>query len=125
MLKLTPTMAQDQARKIKLNARKKKKFELGSDPVKPKLTGTEKRKKIQMKGGGDKTVAVTVKYANISTGGKAKKVEIKMVLDNPANRDFRRENILSRGGIIDTELGKAKITSRPSQDGVVNAVLVK
>jgi small subunit ribosomal protein S8e len=31
---------------------------------------------------------------------------------------------MTRGAVVQTEIGLAKITSRPGQDGVVNAVLV-
>jgi small subunit ribosomal protein S8e len=31
---------------------------------------------------------------------------------------------MTKGAIIETEMGKAKVTSRPGQDGVVNAVLL-
>ncbi len=116
-------MAIFQGRKTK--HRKKRKHELGSTPIKPKLSSEEKRKKRRVRGGRKKQVSLAVKYANISVGGKTKRVEIKAVDENPANKDFKRENVLSRGGIIETELGKARITSRPSQDGVVNAVLLK
>ena len=47
-----------------------------------------------------------------------------MVVENPANRHYIRRNILTRGTIIKTEKGNARITSRPGQDGVVNAVLI-
>ena len=117
-------MAQYQGRKSKLQKRKKRKSELGSDAVRPKL-GEDKRKNVKVTGGAEKTIAENVKYANVSDAGKTKKVEITAVDENPANKDFKRENVLSLGGLIETELGKAKITSRPSQDGVVNAILVK
>ena len=32
---------------------------------------------------------------------------------------------MTKGTIIETEKGKAKITSRPGQEGSINAVLVK
>ena len=51
-------------------------------------------------------------------------VKIKTITDNPANRHFIRRNIMTKGSVIDTEFGKARITSRPGQDGVVNAVLI-
>jgi len=47
------------------------------------------------------------------------------VLENPANRHFVRRNILTKGTIIETVKGKAKITGRPGQEGMVNAVLIK
>jgi small subunit ribosomal protein S8e len=34
-------------------------------------------------------------------------------------------NVMTRGAIIETEDGMAKVTSRPSRDGMVNAVLIK
>jgi len=46
-------------------------------------------------------------------------------VDNESNKHYIRRNILSRGGIVSTEIGNARITSRPGQDGVVNAVLIK
>lgn len=122
-------MAQYHGRKTKLGHMKKKKSDLGSDSRKPKFDevhDVEVRTKVKMLGGKEKIAAVKVKFANVSmSDGKTKKVKIKMVEDNPANKDFRRENIVSLGGTLDTEIGKVKITSRPGQDGVVNAVLLK
>jgi small subunit ribosomal protein S8e len=46
-------------------------------------------------------------------------------VENPANKNYIRRNILTRGAVVMTELGKAKITSRPGQDGEVNAILVE
>ena len=54
----------------------------------------------------------------------AKKVEILDVLDNTANRDFVRRKIITKGAVIETELGQARVTSRPGQHGVINAVLL-
>jgi small subunit ribosomal protein S8e len=53
-----------------------------------------------------------------------KQVKIKTITDNPANRHFIRRNIMTKGAVVETELGKARITSRPGQDGVINAVLI-
>ena len=55
---------------------------------------------------------------------KAQKTKIKTTVENPADRHFVRRNIMTKGAVIDTEVGKAKITSRPGQDGVINAVLI-
>ena len=46
------------------------------------------------------------------------------VVENPANRHFVRRNIMTKGTVIETEKGKARITSRPGQDGTINAVLI-
>lgn len=122
-------MAKFQGRKSKLKSRKKKKSELGSDSRLTSLAhGTskdEERKEINLKGGSKKTILTKTKFANIPDGGKTKRVEIKSIADNLANKDFKRMSVISKGAVIETELGKAKVTSRPSQEGVVNAVLLK
>ena len=55
---------------------------------------------------------------------KIAKSKIKTVVENPSNRHFVRRNIITCGTVIDTELGKAKVTNRPGQEGHINAVLV-
>jgi len=55
---------------------------------------------------------------------KYSKAVIKIVAENKANANFVRRNILTKGAIIDTDKGKAKITSRPGQSGSLTAVLV-
>ncbi len=105
-------------------ARKKRKYEMPGQPRKVKL-GPTKKKKIRMRGGKYKTVLLSCDEANvIMPDGKAKKVKIKNVLETPSDRFLARQNILVKGAIIETELGKAKITNRPSQEGSVQAVLL-
>ncbi|MCF7798628.1 30S ribosomal protein S8e [Candidatus Woesearchaeota archaeon] len=52
-------------------------------------------------------------------------VAITTILENPANRHFVRRNILTKGSIVETAKGKARITSRPGQNTYVDAILVK
>jgi small subunit ribosomal protein S8e len=66
-----------------------------------------------------------VNQANISnTSGKTSKVEIIRVIKNPANVDYDRRGVITKGTIIETPLGTARVTSRPGQDGIVNAKLI-
>ena len=94
----------------------------------PSLTKLEKTKlvKVSTLGANQKTRLLSAEYANVvdPKTKKHKKVKIKTILESPANRHYVRRNIMTKGTIIDTELGKAKITSRPGQDGSVNTVLV-
>jgi small subunit ribosomal protein S8e len=107
-------------------ARKKRKRELGREPANTRVTEEfEKRKIIKTYGGNRKVRLVEALYANVFEGGKGRKVKILNVIENPANRQYARRNIITRGAIIETEIGKAVVTSRPGQDGVVNAVLLK
>ncbi len=107
-------------------ARKKRKRELGREPAFTKVgEDREKMKLIRTHGGNRKVRLVEALYANVFDGGKGKRVKILGVVENPANRQYVRRDIITKGAIIETELGKAVVTSRPGQDGVVNAVLIK
>lgn len=85
----------------------------------------EKRENRRTKGGTEKTSAKVALFANITTPQGTKKAKITNVADNPSNRHYARENIITKGALIETELGRARVTSRPGQAGVVNAVLLK
>ena len=105
--------------------RKKKKHSLSGTERKVKLRKT-KQKVLKGMGKIKKTVLLSAENANVidPKAKKAKKTTIKNVLETPSNRFLARQNILVKGAIIETELGKAKITNRPSQEGSVQAILV-
>jgi small subunit ribosomal protein S8e len=108
-----------------ISFRKKKLYEKGTEPSLTRV-GKRRVKKTKGMGGNTKTKVFLTEIANV-LDPKTKKYEkskIKAVLENPANRHFIRRNIMTKGSIIDTEKGKAKITSRPGQDGTVNAILI-
>ncbi len=69
----------------------------------------------------------SVDVANVSdlSSGKTTKSKIIRVTANPANREYERRGVITKGATIETELGLARVTSRPGDEGVVNAVLVK
>lgn len=105
--------------------RGKRKFELASVPSNTKI-GKEKINASRTKFDGRKSVVLVAEIANVFDP-KAKKfsqAKIKTVLECPANRHFIRRNIIVKGTVIDTELGKARVTSRPGQHGTVNAILL-
>jgi len=89
------------------------------------VLGETKRKALRVRGGNTKTILLKANVANVSIKGKTKKTEIKNVEETPQNKFFARENRLMKGAIIDTSLGKARITIRPSQEGCINAVLIE
>jgi small subunit ribosomal protein S8e len=107
------------------DSRKEKQFELGREPSFTKL-GKKRIQTLRVMGAHRKLRLLGAEIANLFDP-KSKtftQAKIKTITDNPANRHFIRRNIMTKGSVIDTELGKARITSRPGQDGVVNAVLV-
>lgn len=103
--------------------RKKRKTELSQDARPASVGKTELRKSVRRRGGESKTKLVKALYANISGKDKTKKVKILDVLENKANRHFARRKVVTKGALIKTEAGEAVVTSRPTQDGVVNARL--
>jgi len=111
--------------KYKQQGRKKKAYELGREPA---LTNLEKERKkyIRTLGNHQKIRLLSTDTANLYNpkDKKYEQVKIKTIVDNPANRHFVRRNIMTKGTVIETEKGKARITSRPGQDGAVNAVLI-
>ncbi len=106
--------------------RKKRKYELGGEQVMTTI-GERKAKKERMMGGSYKLRLFSDKYANVydPTQKKVLRVEIKGVLENPAHVHYVRHGVITKGAVIQTEIGKARITNRPSQDGVINAVLIE
>ncbi|MCX6816097.1 MAG: 30S ribosomal protein S8e [Candidatus Aenigmarchaeota archaeon] len=103
---------------------KKKRYQRGRDFV-PTHIGVAKAKKQRVHGGAYKKMILVADTAFISVAGKIQKAKIITVKQNPADSQFVRRNIITKGAIIETDLGEARVTSRPGQYGVVNAVLVK
>ncbi len=105
---------------------KKRKFLLGRVSAETRI-GEKRLRRIRTKGGGAKLRLLATEMANLveSPGEKGRLVKILGVRENPASRDFTRRNVLTKGAIIETEAGLAKVTSRPGQDGVVNAVKIE
>lgn len=106
--------------------RKKRKSDLGNPPTSTKL-GKRKSKQVRVKGGSKKSILLRTELANVfnPTTKKYEKLKILTIVDNPANRHFVRRNIITKGTIIKTEKGNAKVLSRPAQHNTINAILLK
>ena len=106
-------------------ARSKRQFELGRMAALTHV-GKRREKRLRLLGGNGKIRLLSIEVANVldPKTKKYSKVKIKNAVENVANKNFVRRNILTKGTVIETESGKAKITSRPGQEGTVNAVLV-
>ncbi len=104
--------------------RKKKLYELAGQKRTVKL-GAEKKKSKRTKGGNMKTFLLKSKFINIQDKGKTRKLEIKNVLETPSNRFLARQNIITKGTIVETESGKIRVTNRPTQEGTINGILIK
>ena len=105
--------------------RGKKRFEIGRELQHAKV-GEVTKKTARARGGGRKNRLLRAEYASITNpeSGKSSSSKIIAVVENSANPNYVRQNIITKGSIIETEKGRARVTSRPGQHGVVNAVLV-
>ena len=105
----------------------KRKYELGRAATNTVIAEKDQKKKIRGMGGNKKTILLTAATVNLfdPKSGKYEKTKVLTVKDNPANLNYVRRNILTKGTVIDTEKGKARITSRPGQCSSLNAVLVQ
>ncbi|MCK5159401.1 MAG: 30S ribosomal protein S8e [Candidatus Heimdallarchaeota archaeon] len=116
------------SRRTKSGARLKKhhekrKAELGR-PEAQTIIGEPRVREVRTRGGNHKYRALRLDYCNLSdpNTGKAEKVRILDVESNPANKEYTRRKVMTKGALIRTEKGYAIITNRPGQEGFIAAV---
>lgn len=105
--------------------RVKRNYEKGAFPAET-ILGEPKRRLARGQGGKTKVKLLSAKYASVTSpkSGKTEKTEILRVIRNAANVDYNRRGVITRGAEIETSLGLARVTSRPGNDGVINAILI-
>jgi len=106
--------------------RGKRAYEMGSAPA-ATTVGDQKPRKRRGRGGTHKMALLTSNVVNVTdpATGKSEKTQIQRVLKNSANVDYERRGVITKGSIVLTALGQARVVSRPGQDGVVNAILTQ
>ena len=90
--------------------------------------GEKDDRKMYRKNAGSQTtrlLSATTVNVNIPKEGKPVKATINSVIANDADPNFIRRNIVTKGSIVDTSMGKVKITSRPGMHGVVSGILLE
>ena len=104
---------------------KKRKRDLERQPLHT-VIGEEKKKKQRIMGGNEKLKLFATSFVNVTDPNTNKTAKSKIVHfeSNAASQDLNRRHVLTKGAIVETELGKVKITSRPGQHGVINGVLI-
>ncbi|MFC6903607.1 30S ribosomal protein S8e [Halalkalicoccus tibetensis] len=102
--------------------KKRKKHQIGRGPTETQV-GEKKFKTIDARGNSRKVRAIATDVASVSVDGEVRSASIQDVVENPANPNYVRRNIITKGALIETSEGPARVTSRPGQDGQVNAVL--
>ena len=111
-------------RKIAMRGRRK--FEIDRYPNEA-VIGSNLKVTRRVRGNNNKTALKTVEFANISNPeeNKTTKSKILRVIKNAANKDYERRGVITKGTVIETELGLAKVVSRPGQVALINAIQLK
>ena len=105
--------------------RTRRKYETDRFPNEP-INGAQVTITRQVRGKNSKTALKTIDFVNLATGdAKVKKSKIIKVLENATNNDYKRRGIITKGAILETQEGKCRVISRPGQNGIVNAILLK
>lgn len=103
--------------------RDKKRAHIGGIFASTKVAPADSKIKIRMRGGTTRKRIKKAASVNVITKTGAKKAKILRVLSSH-NPEYVRMNIITKGAVVETELGKVKVTNRVGQDGLVNGVLV-
>ncbi len=89
--------------------------------------GERQVSKKRVTGGSAKLRLSSVESINVANPktGKVTRAKVISVKGNEANPHYVRRNIITMGALVETKIGTAKVTSRPGQDGIANAVLIE
>jgi len=108
-------------------ARGKRRTEISSENQFAYL-GEEDQRKNYRKTAGSQTVRLLAVHeinVNDPKEGKTVRSTINTVLENDADPNYVRRNIVTKGAIVDTDIGRVRVTSRPGMHGVVSGVLLE
>ena len=104
--------------------RDKKLAHVGGVFTATKVSEKDDRTKFRTRGGNMSMKLKKAVSVNVVTKDGAKKARITKVIESH-NPEFVRMNIITKGAVLETDLGKVRVTNRVGQDGVINAVLVQ
>lgn len=110
----------------KIAMRSRRKFELDRYPNEA-VIGSNVEVTRRVRGDNRKMALKTVEFANVSNCEEKKTTRSKVlrVIKNTANKDYERRGVITKGTVIETELGLARVVSRPGQVGLINAIQLK
>jgi small subunit ribosomal protein S8e len=105
--------------------RKKRRFEISRE-LQHATLGPGTVKKYRVRGANLKLRILTVQTINVfdPATNKMQAAKIVTVRENPANPNYVQRNIITKGAILETDLGLVRVRSRPGQDGVLNGVRI-
>jgi small subunit ribosomal protein S8e len=108
----------------KRKARDKKLAHMGGVFSSTKVADAPRRETKRMRGGSTRARVKRSVFVNVVVEGKTQRVKIEGVIESH-NPHYARQNIITKGAVLNTPAGKVKVTNRVGQDGVVNGILLK
>ncbi|MFH1221549.1 MAG: 30S ribosomal protein S8e [Candidatus Micrarchaeota archaeon] len=109
------------ARRVKY--KDKKLCHIGGVFTSTRVSETERRDSRRTRGGNKASKLKKAVTMNVVTKSGIKKAKILRVLESH-NPEYVRMNIITKGTVLETDLGKVKVTNRVGQDGIINGVLL-
>ena len=105
--------------------RKKRRFEIAPE-LQHATIGPGTVKPYRGRGNNRKRRILTADRVNVYDPAtrKMQSARVITVRENPANPNYVQRNIVTKGAILETELGLVRVRSRPGQDGVLNGVRI-
>ena len=102
----------------------KRRAHVGGVFTNTKVADNDQREQKRIRGGNKRVRLKRAAFANVrNKSGKIVKTKILGVVESH-NPEYVRGNIITKGAIVNTELGKVRVTNRVGQDGIVNGVIV-
>lgn len=108
-----------------IRAQKKRRSEIARERIDTHV-GPTAQKMVRTKGANQKVKLLRTDAINVTDPktGKTQKATLQTVTENTANIHYVRRNIVTKGAVVETDLGRVKVTSRPGQHGALSGVLV-
>lgn len=103
--------------------RDRRKHELGQEATETQVD-EPRLKVVEVRGGSQKVRALAENRILVNAGAETTSTTIDNVVENPANPNYVRRNIVTKGAVVETPEGRVRITSRPGQAGHVCGVLL-
>ena len=104
--------------------RDKKLAHVGGVFASTKVATKDVKSTVRSRGGKLKQKLKKAVTINVVTKTGSKKAKVLRVLESH-NPEYVRMNIITKGAVVETDVGKVRVTNRIGQDGVVNGVLVQ
>ena len=101
------------------HARGKRKTEISSENQFAYLGEEDQRKNYRKTAGSQTVRLLSVHEINVNDPKEGKTVRATI------NTNYVRRNIVTKGAIVETDIGRVRVTSRPGMHGVVSGVILE